>query len=87
MRKFILAAATTAALALGMGAATAPANAQIYFGLGAPGFGYPGYYHHGYGYYGDGYGFRHRGWRRDCGFVTVRRHHHWVNVRRCGPGY
>ena len=83
MRKFILAAATTAALALGFGAATAPANAQIYFGLGAPGFGYPGYYHHGYGYYGDGYGYRHRGWRHNCEIVTVRRHHHWVNVRRC----
>lgn len=83
MKKFIIAAATTAAIAFGIGTAATPANAQVFFGFGAgPSFGYPGYYHRGYGY-----GYRHRGWRNECGIVTVRRHHHLVNVRRCRPVY
>lgn len=80
MRKLIIAAATTAALALGMGAATAPANAQVFFGFGVHSSPYwgPGYYHPGW---------HHRGWRNECGWVRVWRHHHWVNVRRCRPVY
>ena len=82
MRKFFIAAATVATVALGMAATTTPANAQLFFGLGVGGpYHHCGYYGCGYGY-GDGYGY---GWRhhRNCWVQTVRRHHHWVKVRRC----
>jgi hypothetical protein len=74
MKKLILAAVTAGTLALGMTAATAPAQAQIFFGFGSPG------YHHGYGWHRPMYRARH--W--DCWYVNTRRHHRWVQVRRCG---
>jgi len=72
MKKFLLAALTASTLALGLSAASAPAQAQIFFGFGGPG--YYGYHHYGY--------YHHR--RYLCNWVNVRRHHHWVTVRRCG---
>ena len=98
MRKFILAAIAATTLGLGVVSETAPSQAQgLFFGFGSPGYhGYNnGYYNNGYGYgngygfrdgYGDGYGYpryRYRHAYNNCRIVVVRRHHHWVQVRRC----
>ncbi|MDE2383360.1 MAG: hypothetical protein KGO53_01975 [Alphaproteobacteria bacterium] len=69
IRKLALSAIAAGAVALGTLGATAPAQAQVYFGFG---FG-PGWHHP-----------HHHVYRR-CGWVPVRRHHHWVNVWRCRP--
>ena len=88
MRKIIIAAATTAAIALGMGAASAPANAQVFFGFGVGHPGYCGWHHCGPGWgpgWGPGYGFHRHGWRQDCHWVRVMRHHHWVTSPTFAP--
>jgi len=80
---------TVATLALGGLAASTPAEAGVGIGFGF-GFGSPFY---GNPYYGDPYygGPRYGHWRHHrvmrCGWVAVRRHHHFVNVRRCQPVY
>jgi len=86
LKKTLIAGLTAATLALGLGAATSPANAQVFFG-----FGVGGPYHHcawgGCGY-GPGWGpgwHPHHGWHNQCGWVTVRHHHHWTRVWRCRP--
>jgi hypothetical protein len=83
-KKICLTALTVASLMLGAGIAASPANAQVFFGLGMGN-------RYGGGYYGDPYygggpyygGWHHRYYSMGCGWVKVRRHHHWVNVRRC----
>ncbi|MBG1232131.1 hypothetical protein [Aestuariivirga litoralis] len=78
INKVIMAGLTAGALALGMGAAAAPANAGIYIGLG--GFG-GGYYPHHHGFYGGGWHHNH------CGWVKVKKkingHWRWRKVWRC----
>ncbi len=76
MKKFILAAVAATTIGLSMAATTTPAQAQLFFGFGS-GF-HPGY----------GYGYRHRYYQPRshyrCWTSQVRRHHRWVQVRRCG---
>ena len=82
MKKFILAAVAATTIGLGMLGASAPANAQVFFGFGVGG---GGYHHRGWG--GDGYGYRlyprYRPVYDNCRIVNVRRHHRWIQVRRC----
>jgi hypothetical protein len=81
MKKLLIAGLTTAALAMGIGASTAPASAQIYFGVG-PGWGYHHYYHPGWGYgYHPGWGYYRPGPR--CGWVVRWRHGHKIKRWRC----
>ena len=80
MKKFIIAAVAATTLGLGLAGSAAPAQAQIFFGFGAGGG--------GCGYYGCGYHRRYwggpgYGYAGGCRLVNVRRHHHWVTVRRC----
>lgn len=90
LKKLSLTALTAVGLAIGAAAMATPADAQVFFGLGVgngPYYG-DGYYRHGY--YGDGYpyGYRRFHHHRNCFWTNVRRHHHWVRVRRCDPfGY
>jgi hypothetical protein len=80
LKKLVISGLTAATLALGMGAASAPANAQVFFGFGV---GHPGGWC-SWHYCGPGYGY---GWHHhhyDCWWTNVRRHHHWVRVKRCG---
>lgn len=81
LRKIVISGITAATLALGMGAASTSANAQVFFGFGMGG---PGYHHCRWGGcgWGPGYGYGWHGYRH-CWWQTVRRHHHWVQVRRC----
>ena len=95
MRKFILAAIAATTLGLGVVSETAPSQAQgLFFGFGSPGYHHYGYgngygYGQGYGFrdgYGDGYGYpryRYRNVYNNCRIVVVRRHHRWIQVRRC----
>ena len=88
-KKIMISGLTAATLAIGLGATTAPANAQVFFGLGmgGPGYHHCGYYGCGYGPgygFGPGYGYGWNRHRHNCWWQTVRRHHHWVQVRRCG---
>jgi hypothetical protein len=96
MRKILIALTAAAALAGGMAATTAPAQAKVHVFLG---FGSPGYYDPGYGYPDDYYYDdyrpvhfvrRHHHSRVHCHWRRVWHHHHWVRVKQChrhGYGY
>ena len=84
MRKIILGLAAAAALAGGVAATTAPAEAKVHVFLG---FGAPGYYDPYYDpYYAPSYPVYHHHHRRHpvrCNVVRRWHHHHWVWIKQC----
>jgi hypothetical protein len=94
MRKLLIGLSAAVAMAGGIAASTAPAEAKVHVFLG---FGSPGYYDPGYGsgfydpYY-DPYGYdepvyyhrrHHRHHAVNCHTVRRWHHHHWVWVKKC----
>jgi hypothetical protein len=89
-RKTLLAVAAAATLALGVGGATAPAEAKVHIYLGAPFVGfYSPHYHQPYydPYYEPYYPVYHRRAPYHCHWRRVYRHGYVVRVKRCHRGW
>jgi hypothetical protein len=96
MRKLLMSLTAAAALAGGIAATSAPAEAKVhvFIGVGSPGYYDPGYYDPGFydpgfydPYYPAPYYVAHRRHHVHhpvrCKWVRAWHHHHWVTYKKC----